>query len=200
MGKQNLITAELMAISGILLSILVSMVAFRQFTLPISQADLTAARAGLAVPYVRLQALDVEPGSSTVDLELLINTGGQPVLGTDVKINYDQKMFSLKKESIRSTDALDSIHLNALMEGSANVSFFASKIASQSSVMTNADQELPIAIFRFERIDPSLSVAQFTLDYSPGSLDETNLVLDEEPRPEFPTDIIKAVEGAVVTF
>jgi len=200
MGKQNLITFELAAISGILMSILVSMFAFRQFSLPVSQADLGSTRAGLELPYLRVQALPVEPGADVVKVEVLTNTGGASVLGADIVIEYDERIITTSKEQIQSSGALDTLNVNSIEAGNANFSVFASRIANEEPVMTNADQEMPIATVEFSIVDNTVDLTQLRLRFVSGSLDESNLILEEEPRPEFPTDILKGVEGTIISL
>jgi hypothetical protein len=201
MGKQNLITFQLMAISGILLSILVSMVAFRQFTLPQSQADL-ATVAGLTVPYVRLEEARREmiDGKSVVWVEVIVNSGGLSVIGADLLIDFDETQLAVNREQIESTGAFAVISQNTQTVGVLDFSLFSSVERDEPIVQTNVDQEIAIAEIPFEIVASNGGVSQLQVRYIPNSLSDTNLILLQDPRPELPTDVLKSIRGLILTL
>ena len=201
MGKQHFITFQLLAISGILVSILVSMVAFRNFVLPESKADLST-EVDLAPPYLRLarKSIDVVNGKKMVTVELLANTSGLSVTGADVILHYDWKVVAIKDEDIHSSGAFAVSSVNSNQNEILDFSLFSEKKRNEPLVQTNADQELVIATLTFEVVDPSATLTQLELIATPGRLDDSNLVLDQDPRPELPTDVLKSVQPAIISL
>jgi hypothetical protein len=201
MGKQNFITLQLLAISGILISILVSMIAFRQFSLPDSKADLTT-QGDLVVPYMRLErsSIEVVDGKKWVTVQLLANTGGLPITGADAMIQYEPSILSLNEDDIQSTGAFAVSLVNSIEEGRIDFSVFSEKNRNEPIVQTNADQEIAIATIRFEVINSAVPLTQLELLASPNNLSDSNLILEEEPRPELPTDVLQSVQSAIISL
>ncbi|MEO8582096.1 MAG: hypothetical protein ABI425_06015 [Patescibacteria group bacterium] len=201
MGKQNFITLQLLAISGILFSILVSMVAFRQFSLPESKADLST-QVDLAPPYLRIEkkSQTVVDGKKMITVDVFANTNGMPVTGADVVIRYDSKVVEIKDDDIKSTGAFAVLSVNSHESELLDFSLFSEKSRDEPIVQTNADQEISIVTLTFEVVDPSASLAQLELIATPNQLDDSNLVLDQDPRPELPTDVLKSVQPAIISL
>lgn len=202
MGKQNLITLQLLAVTGILLSILVSLLAFRFFSLPSSKADLRNQTAqNIQPPYLRLipsQYVSDDPNMILVDV--MANTGGQVVNAADAVIEYNPAIIAWKADSqlIRWSDAL-SVHSAQLVEpGKILLSAFSSPERGESLLNTNADQEYGLVTLAFEKVDKEAAFAQLNLVFIENSLDDSNLILATEERPETPSDILSAIEGLTI--
>jgi hypothetical protein len=201
MGKQNLITFQLLAISGILMSILVSMFAFRHFSLPEGQADLST-EVDLTVPYIRLVSSEkqVENGKTFVSVEVVANTGGAVSTGADTVITYDPSIMRIEKEWVENGGAFANAQVNTIDAGKVDFSVFSQSTRNEEMLSTNADQEIVIAKLKFEVINPTVTLSQLDLLFSPDTLTDTNLILLEDPRPETPTDILKAVQGTIISL
>lgn len=201
MGKQNLITIQLLAISGILISILVSMVAFRQFALPESKADLST-EVVVTPPYLRIakQKSEVIDGKKIVTAEVLANTNGMSVLGADVVMEYDPEVLQPKEDGVQSTGAFAVLNVNKQEEGVLDFSVFSSPDRNEPLLTTNADQETPIATVQFVVKNESIAITQIQIQFMEGKLDDSNLILHKEPRTETPTDILHSVQSAILTL
>lgn len=201
MGKQHFITFQLLAISGILISILVSMVAFRQFSLIESKADLTT-EAALTPPYLRLErkSVGIIEGKKIVTVELFANTNGLPITGVDAMIRYDSKVAIIKNQDVQSTGAFTVMSINSNQNDLLDFSVFSEKTRNEPIVQTNADQEVAIATLMFEVVDTNVSLMQLELLFKAGELSDSNMVLDQDPRPEFPTDVLMSVQPAIISL
>lgn len=190
-----------MAISGILISILVSMVAFRQFSLPQSQADLST-EVAVAPPYLRIVKKNLEfvSGKKILTVDVLANTSGMPVTGADVIVTYDPSVLKVMDDTVASTGVLKVFNLNSISDGKADFSVFSEKTRDEPILQTNADQEIAIATLQFEVLNTSLSLTEVGLEFEPDQLTDSNLVLFKEPRPETPTDILKSVQSAIISL
>lgn len=199
MGKQNFITLQLFAISGILISILISMVAFRQFSLFDSKADLSTS-VEIVPPYLRFEKISqvVADGKKQVIVAVLANTNGLAITGADVIVQFDPKVLSISQENVVSTGAFAILHLNNKSENQLDFSVFSEKTRGESIVQTNADQEVSLATLTFDVIDQSVTLTQLEFVATSGQSDDTNLVLEEDPRPEFPSDILQSVQPAII--
>ncbi len=201
MGKQNFITLQLFAISGILISILVSMIAFRQFSLFDSKADLSTA-VEIAPPYLRFEKVSqsVKDGKKQISVEVLTNTNGFALTGADVVVQFDPKVLSISEDAVQSTNAFAILHTNSISENQIDFSVFSEKSRGESLVQTNADQEVAIATLTFDVIDQAVTITQLEFVATAGKLNDSNLVLDEDPRPEFPNDVLQSVQPAIISL
>lgn len=190
-----------MAISGILISILVSMIAFRQFALPQSKADLSS-EVVVQPPYLRLSkgSLNVVDGKKVVTVEVLANTNGLEVIGADVVVEFDPKVLSVRSEGVKSTDALAVFNVNSIDSSKVDFSLFSSLNRDEPLLQTNADQETPIATIDFDVLDESIPITPVQIRFTPDTLEDTNMILNQDPRPESPTDILRSVQGAILTL
>lgn len=201
MGKQNFITLQLFAISGILISILVSMVAFRQFSLFDSKADLSTA-VEIAPPYLRFEKVSqsVKDGKKQISVEVLANTNGLAITGADVMVQFDPKVLSISEDAVQSTNAFAILHINSMSDNQVDLSVFSEKSRGEALVQTNADQEVAIATLTFDVIDQAVTITQLEFVATAGKLNDSNLVLDEDPRPEFPNDVLQSVQPAIISL
>lgn len=200
MAKQHLITIQLLAITGILSSILVSMIAFRYFILPVGKADLTTEAADLTPPYLRL-VKDEE--NSTADLALInvfANTGGNPVVAVDTVLTYNDQILELQSDGIVPTDVFKVFANTATQSGQINLSMFSSADRGENILQTNADVETRIVQLKFKILKPEMSVTPLDFVFRPNDLSETNMILDEGERQEVPTDILKTVNSLIVNL
>lgn len=200
MAKQNLITLQLLAITGILASILVSLVAYRRFVLPVGQADLQTAAPDLTVPYLRVL---VDEELTTVDqvvLTVFANTGGQQVSAADVVMNYDDTILQLVEDGVQSTGAFGVFQNIATESGQINFSAFSSIERGETLVHTNTDEEMDIAKLKFKVINPNVTITYADLVFQPGQLTESNLILYEQVRSEQPSDILNSVNRLIISL
>lgn len=201
MGKQNFITLQLLAISGILISILVSIVAFRQFSLPDSKADLST-EVSATPPYLRIErkSIGVVDGKKMVTVDVYANSNGLPLTGADVVVRYDSKVVTIQNSDVKSTGAFAVLSVNSNQNDTLDFSVFSEKTRGEPIVQTNADQEVAIAELTFEVVNSQVSLTQLELLATPGSLDDSNLVLDEDPRPELPKDVLNSLQPAIISL
>lgn len=200
MGKQNFVTFQLLAISGILLSILVSMVAFRHFTLPSSKA--TSTEVVVSPPYIKLEKVGetFENGQKIIEVATYANTNGMKVNGVDIVFDYDTKILEFIEPSFQSSGALSVSQLNPSDLGVVNFSLFSSTIRNEPVILTNANQEVELARLKFKVLDTTVNITQLQLEFVPDQQNETNMMLEQDPRPEVPTDILHAVQSAIISL
>ena len=197
MGKQNLITIQLLAITGILASILVSIIAFRNFVLPSSKADLNVVRTDLITPYVRLDQVS-SMGDEIVDVAVLVNTGGVSVMAADIVVDYDPEILEPVIDPVTSSGPLTTFQVNNAGNGVIDFSQFSSRQRSEELLQTNADQEMVIAHLKFTRKNFNTELAIVTPRFNAGDLTDTNLALATPERTETITDVLQSVDGVYV--
>ncbi len=200
MAKQNLITLQLLAISGILASILVSMIAYRRFVLPVGQADLTTVAADLTPPYLRLVPDQEASNEQVVAVNVFANTGGFPVNAVDLAINYNHEILELQEDGIIATDVFKVFSNQATVSGQINLSMFSSAERGENILHTNADLETRIAQLRFTVLRSDLPITNLEFVFRQNDLSETNMILDEGERQEFPSDILRTVNSLIVNL
>lgn len=181
-------------------SMVVSMFAFRYFVLPQSQANLSDAIPGsLTIPYLRLRESPEQPVSpDMISVDIMANTGGQRSTGIDVVLEYDAQVLIPLEQLITNSGAFAVIHTQQLEGGTVRFSVFSDAERNEPLVQTNADEEVKIATVTFQNTQPDFELTLLRLLYTPESLDDSNIVLHMDERPEFPVDILKSAGELLV--
>ena len=202
MEKQHVVTIQLAGIAGVLFTILLSLLAFRFFVIPQSQADLSSIEvaSGLLPPYVRLEAQPFTPQDTEVKVDVLINTGGQSIVGADIDLDYNPAVLGYTEKTVEPSTFFTTFQEEPWQEGRVRFSVFNSIDLGDEPVSTNADQEVRAATVVFQIKDTTSNLAQIQLLYGPDRIDETNLMLYLSERPEFPQDILENAEGVILTL
>lgn len=193
MGKPNRLTLQLIAISGILLSIFVSVLAYKQFQSPISQADLGEQAAGLIPPYLRLEQVESSVPNEVI-VEVLVNTAGQQSNAADVEISFDPSLLQLGESAVENANALRVFQLNPSQSGTLSFSLFSNPERDEPVLQTNADEELVVARIRFQQVIQTASIARLEVG------ETTTVALYETPRPESATNILRQLSGVNLTL
>lgn len=202
MEKQHIITIQLAGISGVLFTILLSLLAFRFFVLPQSQANLSTVEvaSGIQPPYVRLETQPFSPEDTEIKIDVLINTGGQPIVGADIDLEYNPVVLGYQESSVELSSYFSTIQEEPWQEGRVRFSVFNSIDLGDQPVSTNSDQELRVATVAFQVKNRETNLARVQVLFGPNRMDETNLVLYLRDRPEFPEDILKNAEGVIISL
>lgn len=201
MAKQNLITLQLLTISGILFSVLVTLIAYRQFVLPVGQADLTVTAPDVEPPYLRIVADDARSTMSEKVFRIFANTAGSRVTAADILLRYNPSILEVLPDSITPSGALAISYIPPEQsEGELQLSLFSNPERGEPLLSTNADQEIELARITFQVVDPSVPLTTLELVHEQSNLDDTNLIVFEDPREEFPTDVLQSVNQLVVSL
>ncbi len=202
MEKQHIVTIQLAGISGVLFTILMSLVAFRFFVLPQGRANLSMTEAvpGLASPYIRLEVQPESIPTGEIKVDVLMNTGGQPVVGADLDLDYNPTVIKYEEKNVEASGFFSAIHEEVWEEGRVKFSVFNSAELGDEPVQTNADEEVRVATVTFTVTDSNANLAQIQVLFAPDQLDDTNIILYQAERPEFPEDILQSGEGTIITL
>ena len=202
MEKQHIVTIQLAGISGVLMTILFSLLAFRFFVIPQGRASLSSieSESQLSPPYIRLETLPFDPGSQTVQVDVLANTGGEPIVGADVDLEYNPAVLGYSEKNVTPSNFFRAFQEDQFTAGHVRFSVFNSAELGDEAVRTNADQEVRVATVVFDVIDPTVNLAQIQVLFAPNQMDESNLILFTSERQEFPQDILKTTEGTIITL
>lgn len=202
MGKIKIKTLRKVLSTGwLLIALVFSTIAFRQFVLPLISARVgKEATPNLKPPYMRLVKSQITTAENQVAVDIKVNTAGQETVEADIVLEYHPAILSVNEERIKLYDQYSVIQIAKTGEGTIDFALFSNPKRGEPTVKTEISEEARIATITFDIIDNQADSAQLELKFSPGKIDDSNLIPVFEVRPEIPTDILQTAEGLLLSL
>ena len=199
MAKQSNLTYQLISLTVILITILLSIFVFDQFISFQSLANLNQPK--FASPYLRLSEIKKDLISKSFTVDIALNTNNIKTVATDISIEYDPSLVKPKLDELKSLKAYKVLHLSDSEPGNLKFSLFNSPIDDQEqSVYTAANEELGIARVSFEILDETASGVQLKLPLKEGKNNQNFLLTSTDSRQTNPPNILQSTQGIFVKF
>lgn len=202
MGKIKIRTLRKVLSTGwLLIALVFSTIAFRQFVLPLISARVEREMtSNLKPPYMRLVKSEITTAENQAAVDVKINTAGQETVEADVVLEYHPEVLSVSEKGIKLYNQYGVVQVAKAVGGTIDFALFSNPKRGEPTVKTEIDEEVRIATITFDIIDNQASSAQLELKFSPGKLDDSNLIPVFEVRPETSTDILQAAEGILLSL
>lgn len=174
------------------LGLILVLVAFKQFIWDLVGAQNLRSATSLNPPYMRLVNVQKFTQDKKIQVDLRVNTSGNPVGAVDAAIEYDPNVLSIKKEDISFSDLLWVHQINRLENGKIEFSFFSNSEKGEPILKTEASEESTLVSFSFEIINSGENLTMLSIDKANSLF---LLALDGNKE-----DILSDVQGLKIVF
>lgn len=181
----------------LLFGLAISIIATLTFTLPNPKAsnDFSSIPTNLSPPYIRLVQSPLGNTQTSKSIDVLINTNHIQTNAADIVIDFDPDILSINQQNVENLGLFEVLSINQIGESSLSFSLFNNFSTNQPPVVTSNLEEVAIARVTFDLKNTTRAATQISIDFTPSSLQETNLIEATPQRVPNPTDILTQAQG-----
>ncbi len=200
MSYKRINKSQLLITLWLVIGLVLSLIAFRQFVLPIIRAKPPAAPPHLIPPYMRLVKVPDPTLPNQLTVAVMVNTANQETMGADVVVEYDPAVLTIAKEGLKWDHPYAVFQVNQVGQGLVDFSLFSSPHRGEPSFKTKISEEVQLATLSFDILERQAGSTELKIKFVPGKSEESNLILYSKIRPASPIDILQTVEGVSLSL